>query len=228
MLRGRSLVTNLRLPGQYDERLFQQAGLNLQGPYYNQARWYLPGVGRYLEPDPIARTGAFNGLYGPDWYSYGNGNPLRYSDRTGSDIWIEGPSCNGSQCEPMGHRSINVGDPLGDYDSYSFGVNGDPWLGGEVYRDTVHGGDILSDYYIYTSSEEDAAARAYLDGLLGDKAPNRPWRTCRTFSYDQFDNMFRDQVGFMGLPSPEAVKRHRGLGLGDPWIVSTVTDYGGF
>ncbi len=49
-LSGRTVVTNLRLPGQYDERLL--GSLGLQGPYYNWNRWYLPGVGRYLELDP--------------------------------------------------------------------------------------------------------------------------------------------------------------------------------
>jgi hypothetical protein len=52
---GRQKVTNLRLPGQYDERLFAAAGISgLQGPYYNWNRWYLPSVGRYLELDPAA------------------------------------------------------------------------------------------------------------------------------------------------------------------------------
>jgi hypothetical protein len=34
-----SVVTNLRLPGQYDERLFAAAGIDLKGPYYNWNRW---------------------------------------------------------------------------------------------------------------------------------------------------------------------------------------------
>ncbi len=80
-LSGRTVVTNLRLPGQYDERLLGTLGL--QGPYYNWNRWYLPSVGRYLELDPIARAGGFNGFYGPNWYGYAEGNPLKYSDRTG-------------------------------------------------------------------------------------------------------------------------------------------------
>jgi uncharacterized protein RhaS with RHS repeats len=46
-------VTNLRLPGQYDERLLPGSGI--QGPYYNWNRWYLPSMGRYMELDPIAR-----------------------------------------------------------------------------------------------------------------------------------------------------------------------------
>jgi RHS repeat-associated protein len=81
-LSGRTVVTNLRLPGQYDERLLQ-AGLGLAGPYYNWNRWYLPSIGRYLEPDPLALRGLFNGEFGPDWYNYASGNPLRRSDPFG-------------------------------------------------------------------------------------------------------------------------------------------------
>ncbi len=82
-LSGMTVVTNLRLPGQYDERLFQQAGINMQGPYYNWNRWYLPSLGRYMEPDPIAVAGGFNGAFGPDWYAYAVQNPLGYVDPDG-------------------------------------------------------------------------------------------------------------------------------------------------
>ncbi|ACL65874.1 YD repeat protein [Anaeromyxobacter dehalogenans 2CP-1] len=78
---GRTVVTNLRLPGQYDERLL--GSLGLQGPYYNWNRWYLPGVGRYLELDPIASRGFFNSGYGVDWYGYAGQNAVRYTDRRG-------------------------------------------------------------------------------------------------------------------------------------------------
>lgn len=76
-------MTNLRLPGQYDERLFQAAGIDMKGPYYNWNGWYLPGIGRYLELDPIALLGGFNTPSGVDWYNYANGNPLRYFDPWG-------------------------------------------------------------------------------------------------------------------------------------------------
>ncbi len=88
-LSGRVVVTNLRLPGQYDERLL--GSLGLQGPYYNQARWYLPGVGRYQQLDPLALAGYFNGSYGPDWYNYVEGNPQRFTDASGLDRYI---NCN--------------------------------------------------------------------------------------------------------------------------------------
>jgi RHS repeat-associated protein len=83
-LSGKVIVTNLRLPGQYDERLL--GSLGLQGPYYNWNRWYLPGVGRYLEPDPIALQGEINGPGYPDWYGYAEGNPLRNTDPRGECI----------------------------------------------------------------------------------------------------------------------------------------------
>jgi RHS repeat-associated protein len=95
---GKTVVTNLRLPGQYDERLLGTLGL--QGPYYNWNRWYLPSVGRYLELDPIAKAGGFNGEYGPDWYGYAEGNPLSNIDPWGLDettgsLWW---SKNGNWC----------------------------------------------------------------------------------------------------------------------------------
>jgi RHS repeat-associated protein len=80
----RPIVTNLRLPGQYDERLLASVGL--QGPYYNWNRWYLPSLGRYMELDPIAAGGGFNGFYGPNWYGYAEGNPLRWTDPEGLDV----------------------------------------------------------------------------------------------------------------------------------------------
>jgi RHS repeat-associated protein len=86
----RQEVTNLRLPGQYDERLFAAAGLSgLPGPYYNWNRWYLPGVGRYLELDPLALGGRMNGPGAPDWYNYALGNPLRFTDREGTVAGVD-------------------------------------------------------------------------------------------------------------------------------------------
>jgi len=98
---GRTVVTNLRLPGQYDERLFAAAGLTgLQGPYYNWNRWYLPGVGRYLEPDPLALGGGFNTPYGVDWYGYANQNPLSTIDQEG----LSGSRPGGPYHPPEGVR----------------------------------------------------------------------------------------------------------------------------
>jgi len=99
---GQPVVTNLRLPGQHDERLLASVGL--QGPYYNWNRWYLPGVGRYLELDPIALGGGLNGRGASDWYNYALGNPLRYVDPDANVaiaippiIWAAGAAAPGLQ-----------------------------------------------------------------------------------------------------------------------------------
>jgi hypothetical protein len=85
-------------------------------------------------------------------------------------------------------------------DSYSFGVNGDPWLGGEVYKDISQGGEILREYYRHTTAAEDARIKRLLDGQLGRKAGYRPWRTCRTFSQSQFNRISELGIGFAAAP----------------------------
>ena len=105
--------------------------------YYYRARYYDSATGRFLLED----SKGFDA--GTNFYVYARSNGVKFNDPFGEDVWLEGPSGR----EPQGHLSINVGDPNGSYDSYSFGVNGDPWFGGEVYRDVSHGGDILPGYY---------------------------------------------------------------------------------
>lgn len=115
---GRTVMTNLRLPGQYDERLL--ASVSMQGPYYNWNRWYLPSMGRYMELDPIALAGGFNGRWGPDWYGYALQNPGKWIDPTGlyTEVIIWGP--DGSALKSiMGHVSVNI-----DGISYSFTPSG--------------------------------------------------------------------------------------------------------
>ena len=63
-------VYNLRFPGQYYDA---ETGLN-----YNYRRDYDPGIGRYIESDPIGLNG---GNYST--YAYAFLNPLAFSDRTG-------------------------------------------------------------------------------------------------------------------------------------------------
>ncbi len=135
-LSGRTVVPNLRLPGQYDERLLGSVGL--QGPYYNWNRWYLPGVGRYLELDPVALAGGFNGGFGPEWYGYANQNPMRWTDSTG--LYAE--VCCRAVKGPLGtfgakHCYLRTGGPSGDTTSYwAEWVNDDtPHVTGDLQPD---------------------------------------------------------------------------------------------
>ncbi|WP_225613924.1 RHS repeat-associated core domain-containing protein [Delftia sp. DLF01] len=60
---------NLRFAGQYfDEET---------GTHYNQQRDYAPGLGRYIQRDPIGLSGGIN------VYGYGYGNPSAYADPDG-------------------------------------------------------------------------------------------------------------------------------------------------
>jgi RHS repeat-associated protein len=141
--------------------------------YYYLYRFYVPSWERWLNQDPIGEAGGIN-LYG---YCYND--PLNWIDPYGLDVWIEGPNQN----EPILHQSINVGDPNGSYDSYSFGVNGHG-LQGEVYQDTEHGGQI--EKYKKTTPEQDKALKDKLDkelrrtGIYG-------WNDiCRSYSQREY------------------------------------------
>ena len=143
------------------------------------ARDYDARVGRWTAKDPIGFGGGDSNLY-----EYVFSDPVNFLDLNGKDIWLEGPI----KPEPRAHLSLNIGDPNGEYDSYSFGVNPDlpGFYPGEVYRDVTKGGAFEPGYYLKTSPEEDATARAALERIVGNEAPYRPGRTCRTFSIDNF------------------------------------------
>jgi RHS repeat-associated protein len=85
---GTPFVFNLRFPGQYfDRETFT---------HYNVFRDYDPGIGRYVQPDPL---GVFmiNDLTAAirlnHLYTYANSDPLRYSDELGLVAWCGPPPC---------------------------------------------------------------------------------------------------------------------------------------
>jgi RHS repeat-associated protein len=163
-----TITNNLRFPGQYFDA---ETGQN-----YNYSRDYNPVIGKYIEADRIGLSGGIN------LYAYVGLNPIGRTDRKGLDYWIEGPSPG----EPAGHLSLSVGNPYGVYTSYSFGVNGQGFFEGEVYIDVKPGGKILPASYRRTTPEQDEMINQYLSSLKGTTAPYRPWRTCRSFSFEQF------------------------------------------
>ena len=161
------VVVDIRFPGQYFDA---ETGL-----HYNRFRYYDPSIGRYISPDPIGQAG------GVHVYSYVANSPVNWIDPFGLDIWTEGPSHN----EPTGHVSINFGDPLGEYTSYSFGI-AIYCPGGCVYPDTEQGGEIQS--YFEASPEDTLSAEVAL--LRSAEADNDAWygveETCRSYSNEKY------------------------------------------
>ncbi|MFL6604734.1 MAG: RHS repeat-associated core domain-containing protein [Steroidobacteraceae bacterium] len=157
---------NLRFAGQIFDG---QAGLHQNG--YRDC--YDPATGRYCQSDPLGLRAGIN------TYAYSLGQPLAYSDPTGLDIWVEGPSAS----EPSFHQSVNVGDPNGQYSSYSFGMNGNG-VQGEVYRDTSLGGPI--EAYKRTTPQEDAAYKKYLESQVGKTGIYGYDDICRSWTQRQF------------------------------------------
>jgi RHS repeat-associated protein len=78
-----SYTLNLRFPGQYYDA---ESGL-----HYNYFRTYDPGIGRFIESDPIGLAG------GPNPFSYVENSPLQFIDPFGLIItgeWMSRPQVN--------------------------------------------------------------------------------------------------------------------------------------
>jgi RHS repeat-associated protein len=89
----------LRFPGQYADR---ETGVT-----YNSARDYDPGVGRYVEADPIGLFG------GSNLYAYARANPLSLTDPRGqfAICWVTltGRVCAGTPDSAGGKSSLGGG-----------------------------------------------------------------------------------------------------------------------
>jgi RHS repeat-associated protein len=162
------------------------------GLVYYLYRYYDPNLQRWINRDLLEEYGGLN------LFQFALNNPLSCVDRNGLDIWAEGPSGH----EPTGHKSINVGDPNGNYCSQSFGKKPGWTLYGEVYPDDEKGGPI--ERYMKTTPEQDKQALKELtDDLAYDKGKTLYGpTTCRTYNCGKY-NHFKQEFHTPESTPPE-------------------------
>ena len=179
------------------------------GLYCFRTRWYDPITGRWLSNDPIGISGGLN------QYVFCANNPVNSVDPLGLDIWIEGPGPSENSWLGL-HASICVGDPRGQYTSYSFGAPSFwsaalPWGKGEIYYDDIGGGRIWKDSYLETTCEEDKTAKWILFRMLTEDTKHHQWlyrilyQNCRVFSKQMF-LFFRDDLKLGKQETPPVLR----------------------
>jgi RHS repeat-associated protein len=136
-------------------------------------------AGRWLSQDPIGYNSE-----DANYYRFVSNNPVKYTDPTGEDIWIERGFPN------VLHQSINVGDPNGNFVSVSFGLSLPDVPEGKAYFNQNLGGGRTE--YLKTTSNEDLWA---ISELLKDV--NAPYTatyllddTCRSYSQRKYQEFY--------------------------------------
>ena len=191
-----AFTLDLRFPGQrFDEEI---------GLFHNGFRDYHPGLGRYVQSDPLGLEAGWN------TYSYVGSNPMNGQDPLGlkNYLWIEGPNYGNTagampsfptkytadekHFEPAGHLSVGIGDPIYAYRSYSFGVNGIYRYGlkGNVYIDSSGGGKILIAYEV-TKEQMLSIDRELRSMVDNSERAYGPTYTCRTFTRNTVNEMIK-------------------------------------
>lgn len=164
------------------------------GMYVYLYRFYDPGSQRWLNRDPLGERGGIN------LYRFVGNNPVNWIDRNGLDIWIGNSGF---------HQNINVGDPNGNYSSYSFGLEGsrlnifNPFSQGSVYEDDPPAERDPSYGYLKTTTAQDQQAIDILNQKLGQPHwYSLFFNNCRDFAQDTFKDLKATFPGTYVAPPP--------------------------
>ncbi len=133
---------------------FQYTGRENDGTdlYYYRARYYRPGVHRFISEDPIRFEGGSTNLY-----AYAINSPLNWIDPNGLNVTVSLYEC----CGPYNHVGIGVNT------SRTVGFrptrpNAFLWPG-EVSDDATNSGRLLQTITIKTTPLQDVAIQRYID-----------------------------------------------------------------
>lgn len=169
------VTENLRLPGQYFDRE--------SGFHYNGARDYLPGLGRYLEADPLGLGGGLNP------YLYAAANPQAATDRSGLDVRVYVQGLHEAVQIDTSHGVVSYGFGPGQGLASILATTGLPTEGEIDKNATGQGyGDVSNASLVSTSSlsiDEGDVLAGYLDALMLN-APmySVPFYNCNQFACD--------------------------------------------
>lgn len=135
----------LRFPGQlYDEH---------SRLYYNYFRDYDPNTGRYVESDPIGLAGGLN------TYSYVLGNPLRFSDPFGLDVFICTRPINVSWIPALASKYLIPNHTWVKTDTAERGMGGDCAVPGQGCADVPYVTEVKVIDHTGQSGQADAACQ---------------------------------------------------------------------
>jgi RHS repeat-associated protein len=205
-----TVVSNLRLPGQYYDA---ETGL-----YYNLNRYYDPKIGRYLQPDP-----AGDGL---NPYAYVGGNPVNAIDPLGlcalrmigggADIWAGIGLIGGALSGPPGWLAVGAGivgglTVLNGADNLIAG--GRSAISGEYTRS-------FGEAAIHRHVRNELAADLLYTGsqLLLGYAGIRADRAMRAV-YHVNTGGLRNEIPLTASQQAEAVEYAKSLGVSDDMII---------
>ena len=143
-------------------------------------------------------AGANGALKTANPFHFVNNRPTSEIDALGLDVWV------GDRPWSL-HQNINVGDPNGEFKSFSFATDNVFQIfnplnkSGYVYKDKVPA-DIIEDMYLQTTEEQDALMLMILSSLYVDSMNGKEWsyrlsnQSCRDFSQEHFE-LFKQLFG---------------------------------
>ncbi|WP_363799097.1 RHS repeat-associated core domain-containing protein [Lysobacter firmicutimachus] len=163
---GTAFVFDLRFPGQ---RFDAATGLN-----YNYFRDYEPGLGRYVQSDPIGLKG------GHGTYTYSASSPLRFVDPTGeTPVAAAGcfiPGVGWGACAAIGAGAAVVGACYLTGACQAMGEAADKWLDGQRSDGAASSssdGGLATGPAPYSHADENEALYFVPDPFGGGDACNR-------------------------------------------------------